>query len=328
MESSTAKPFSHFLRPPTSRRPSHTSLAPSQRSHQWSAQYNREAQDEQARRLASARAMHDAVKTASLSQLQSLLQNNPNPDARDSKVRTPLHTAAKFGRSSQLDLLLERKDVDIDAVDIHKETPLHLAAMYNHAECVEKLLKAGANTDIADERGHLPRYYASSEGVKRLFDCPPRVKGRGRKVAGGAPQNRILEETEVLYLATSAAQPEGLQRVLCESFRGSFWEPEGENKWYSGSVWEFVYGDDREAVRRRAAGCKWFHLSATSEIWVKDLARNICAAKGYSSERSRGMRDFVARVFRGVDAEGPVRKNHFVVSAEICLLRLFRRADR
>ncbi|KAK4451189.1 hypothetical protein QBC34DRAFT_322911 [Podospora aff. communis PSN243] len=312
MESSTTKPFSQFLRPPTSRRPSHTSLAPSQRSTPWSARYHREAHDEQARRLASATAMHDAVKSASLAQLQSLLENNPDPDARDTKARTPLHTAAKFGRIPQLELLIERKDVDIDAVDMRKETPLHLAAMYDRVECVERLLRVGANTDIADERGHLPRYYASSEGVRRLFDSPPRVKGRGKRVVGGGPQNRILEETEVFYLATSASQPEGLQRVLCESFRGSFWEPDGESKWCSGSVWELVYGDDQEAVRRRAAGCKWFHLSAASEIWVKDLARNICAAKGYSSEKSRAMRDFIARVFRSVDAEGPVRKNHFV----------------
>ncbi|KAK0633882.1 hypothetical protein B0T14DRAFT_83533 [Immersiella caudata] len=308
----SAKPFTHFLRPPTSHHPSHTSLAASHHSNVWSSQYNREAQDEQSRRLASAAAMHDAVKSASFSRLQSLLQSTHDPDARDSKARTPLHTAAKFGRMSQLDLLLERKDVNIDAVDRHKETPLHLAAMYNHVECVEKLLKVGANTDIADERGHLPRYYASSEGVKRLFDCPPRVKGRGRKTAGAVPENRILEEVEVLYLATGAAQPEGLQRVLCESFSGSFWEPEGESKWCSGSVWELVYGDDAEAVRRRAVGCKWFHLSAASELWAKDLARNMCAAKGYSSERSRAMRDFVARVFRGVDTEGPVRKSHFV----------------
>ena len=145
-----------FLHPSSS---SHTSRNPSisNPNLHWTTQYNRDAQSDPTRRLASASAMHTAVKTASPSQLQSLLQSNPDPDARDAKGRTPLHTAAKFGRTAQLDLLLDRKDVDIDAVDLRKETPLHLAAMFDRYGCVERLMRAGANTGVVDERGHLPR---------------------------------------------------------------------------------------------------------------------------------------------------------------------------
>jgi len=162
--------------------------------------------------------------------------------------------------------------------------------------------------------------YARGE-VRGLFDNPPRVDrnvrgggGKGKKVDEGQPEGRVLEEVEIVYLATEATAPQGMQKVLCEAFGGSFWEPQGERKWTSGSVWELVYGGVEKAGRRRAAGSKWFHLSATSEVWAKDLARNICAARGCSTEKSRAMRDFVGRVFKGVDAEGPVRKRHFVVS--------------
>ena len=312
--------FTQFLRPSASRQPSHAASRISHHSttNVWSSQYQREANDEQVRRTHAATALHEAVKKSDLGTLQSLLsEDGVDPDSRDEKGRTALHAAAKFGRVEPLCLLLERKDVDIDALDQRKETPLHLAAMYSHRECVEMLLRAGANTEIADERGHLPRYYASTEAVTRLFDNPPKV-GRRRKaskLSGDDAENRMYSGEEVLYLATAASPPQGMPRTLCESFRGSFWEPDSDMKWSSASVDDLVYGQSETATKRRAAGSKWFHLSATSEVWAKDLARNICAARGYSSDRSRAMRDFMSRVFRGVDAEGPVRKHHFVVSS-------------
>lgn len=333
--------------------------------------------------------------------LQSLLDKDPSAaNIPDGESRTPLHTAARLGRTPHLDLLLARKDVDVDAVDIKKRTALHLASRHGHAACVERLLRAGANTEIADEKGHLARWYASSEDTRDLFDSPPRVvvknlaDGRGgssrkkkkketktetetksnandrttadynydyeeivcsipvpesRTAPSVSISKRVLEvdeedqleaeeEEEELDPATPAPPPRDLQRTLCEAFRGSFWEPNGENKWSLASVWDLVYDHGDKAVRRRGGGIstttstsssasrkmRWFHLSATSQTWAKDLARNICAGSQdirYTAERSREVCDFIARVFKSVDDEGPVRKHHFMVSFDVTYLR-------
>lgn len=318
----------------SSRRPSPVPRMPSDRSRHgpaWSSeQYEREARDEEARQAAATTHLHDAIRNGDATVLADLLRDGTaDTTARDAKGRTALHIAAKMGRPDMVDLLLARKEVDVDAADRHRSTPLHLAAMHGRADCVERLLRRGASAEAVDDRGHLPRYYAAaSPQVARLFDNPPKVvtarqiRGTNRSAEpqatpafddGRGGVSYSIPENFASASATSAPVPQGMHRALCEAFGGSFWERGSDVRWRSASVWDLVYADGAEAQTRRAARTKWFHLSCVSETWTKDLARNICAAGAGSADRSRAVRDFIGRVFRSVDAEGPVRKRHFIV---------------
>lgn len=67
---------------------------------------------------------------------------------------TSLHLAANVGDISKCELLLQN-NANINAVDDTGLTPLHWATTSQRLECVEYLLKKGANTDIRDLIGVL-----------------------------------------------------------------------------------------------------------------------------------------------------------------------------
>lgn len=77
-----------------------------------------------------------------------------NAVVRDGTDRTPVHTAARMGFASIVQLFLEKK-ADPRAVDLTKTTPLHLACKFGHAGAAELLLKNKANPNQADDQGHV-----------------------------------------------------------------------------------------------------------------------------------------------------------------------------
>jgi len=64
---------------------------------------------------------------------------------------TPLMTAIMFGNKVVIDLLINAK-VDTNVADIHQWTALHHAAAQGDIETIKKLLKAGANPKLRNDR--------------------------------------------------------------------------------------------------------------------------------------------------------------------------------
>ena len=52
----------------------------------------------------------------------------------------------------------------VDAIDEHKYTPLHFAARSGKSEAVKLLLEAGAKTDMRNVRNDTPIHYAATYG--------------------------------------------------------------------------------------------------------------------------------------------------------------------
>jgi len=78
-----------------------------------------------------------------------------NVTVKDGTERTALHTAARMGFASVVQLLLDKK-ADPRVEDLTKSTPLHLACKYGHAGGAELLLQAKANPNQSDDQGHVP----------------------------------------------------------------------------------------------------------------------------------------------------------------------------
>ena len=67
----------------------------------------------------------------------------------DNEKLTPLHLASQYGHAECIDILL-RYGADFDTKRIGRYTPLHIAAFNGHTKCVEMLLASGANQRAPD----------------------------------------------------------------------------------------------------------------------------------------------------------------------------------
>ena len=145
--------------------------------------------------------LHLAAKFARADAAKQILHCGANPNVRDSKGRTPLHTAiasdsygvftiiannnrcdleAKSDDGSTALILAARLEmnkcvsdliqhhVDVNASDLNGKTALHWACEVNNQRATDQLLKHGANKDSQNEREETPLFLASKEGS---YDC-------------------------------------------------------------------------------------------------------------------------------------------------------------
>jgi len=115
------------------------------------------------------RPIHAAAKT-DVQQLSALLDRAPG--LRDQPGwfgRQALHVAAEAGLYDCVDLLLKRGANPNAKEQLHQQSPLHFAVGSDSFQCVDRLLNAGADVNSADSRGETPIFYCKSlKVIERL----------------------------------------------------------------------------------------------------------------------------------------------------------------
>lgn len=92
-------------------------------------------------------------------------------NSRNLEGYTPLHVAAKYGRTEILRLLLETGAACNPKTCRSLYTPLHLAAMYQKTGAARELLKnASCEVDAQDSRGNTPLFYACSRNDVKMIE--------------------------------------------------------------------------------------------------------------------------------------------------------------
>lgn len=223
-------------------------------------------------------------------------------DPRDEEGRTPLHIAAELGNFEILYRFIKLCGATIDTVDFGKQTPLHLATMNGHVACVEKLLEVGANTELVDRNGHLPRFYSKTKEMWHHYANPPKMT------------------TSVRSQLDRPEKPVSPQKEMCEYFWGSIWGVYSSFKWRLLPVWDLVYepedglyepeGDGKNKSFKK----KWIHLPIVSKNLVIDLLKTIYAASYRDTQEFKDVEKFINAVFNGVEGKLSNAQHYFKVS--------------
>lgn len=98
-----------------------------------------------------------------------LLQNGAEPNAYDEVRETPLYRAVNLGYVGCVEVLLNY-DVDLDFQNRKGQTVLHRAVMRGKRFIVPLLLDAGARVELEDKAGKVPLDYARNKLIKQMLN--------------------------------------------------------------------------------------------------------------------------------------------------------------
>lgn len=122
--------------------------------------------------------LHCAVRANSIACIRLFSHEGGDVGQVEYAGISPVHLAADLGRTQCLKILLEVKGVNVNAKTKDKEqTALHLAAENSHIECIEVLLKKGANADVKNHMSQTPLHLATRA---KAYSCVELLLENGR----------------------------------------------------------------------------------------------------------------------------------------------------
>ncbi len=105
--------------------------------------------------------IHQAVENNEIQKIKHLLQQDFNPNTKDSLGRTPLHHAIDKKNLDAVNLLLKQQKINPNAQDNVGRTPLHYAIHLKWPKGVTALVQRKANINAQDNVRQTPLHYAA-----------------------------------------------------------------------------------------------------------------------------------------------------------------------
>ncbi|KAL2808755.1 ankyrin repeat-containing domain protein [Aspergillus granulosus] len=111
--------------------------------------------------------LHEAAREGKMSIAESLLNANPKlATTKDDDDRLPIHWAVAYNRLPIVEILVSTKNFDPDVEDGSGWTPLMIASSLKKAEgdpIIELLLRKGADVNVKSVTGQNALHYATSK---------------------------------------------------------------------------------------------------------------------------------------------------------------------
>ena len=109
-----------------------------------------------------------AWKTVTADEVQAMIDDDADVNAKTNTGWTPLHAAASNGNAEVI-LVLVKARADVNAKTNTGWTPLHAAATFGHAEVIPIFVKSGANVNEKTNDGFTPLHGAAEEGQAEVI---------------------------------------------------------------------------------------------------------------------------------------------------------------
>jgi ankyrin repeat protein len=122
-----------------------------------------------------------AIKNDNASLLSGLLDRGFDPNTRDPKGQPGLTMALQERSPKALKALLDRRDIDINALNQAGESPLMMAALKGDVPAAQQLLERGAKVN---QSGWAPLHYAATGPETRLVQL---LLERGAEINAPSP---------------------------------------------------------------------------------------------------------------------------------------------
>ncbi|WP_448173563.1 ankyrin repeat domain-containing protein [Rhizobacter fulvus] len=122
-----------------------------------------------------------AIKNDNASLLSGLLDRGFDPNTRDPKGQPGLTVALQERSPKALKALLERRHIDINALNQAGESPLMMAALKGDVPAAQQLLERGAKVN---QSGWAPLHYAATGPETRLVQL---LLERGAEINAPSP---------------------------------------------------------------------------------------------------------------------------------------------
>jgi len=107
--------------------------------------------------------LHLAAMEGDLEEIEKLVENGADVNAKKHNGDTPLHLAAIYGYLEVVKYLVKKK-ADVNAKGNCGDTPLHFAAMNGHLNVVKFLVEKKADVNAKDNCGYTPLHFAAVNG--------------------------------------------------------------------------------------------------------------------------------------------------------------------
>lgn len=115
--------------------------------------------------------LHISAMKGYLPICRCLLKNGADLDSKNEEEQTPLHLAAKFGRTNIVRELVKQDKNSVNDEDENSNTALHLAALAGHAKVAEVLIEMGADVAARNDSLWTPLDCAAAKGWMKTAKC-------------------------------------------------------------------------------------------------------------------------------------------------------------
>ncbi len=121
--------------------------------------------------------LFDAAKSGNVTQINRLLDQGAQVNAKNATGETALHAAAALGRTAAVGLLLQ-KGANPNTKTSNGWTPLHSAARFRHAQVASLLVSRGASLNVRNSQGKTPVALAQQVGASAAANVLIGLGGR------------------------------------------------------------------------------------------------------------------------------------------------------